>query len=594
MKHLKIFFSVLMFLLLLPLFSQSGSNLLKWNPATNAFPVIEGQAWPSEVKNPYDRLPARMENSVRKAVWHLSENSSGLLIRFRTNATRIVVKYSTGNKTFNMPHMPATGVSGLDLYAINCDGKTSWCRGEYSFGDTIQYNFNGLNPNEKYHRHGHEYRLYLPLYNSVKWMEISVPQGAEFIALPTRTEKPIVAYGTSITQGACASRPAMAWTAILGRKMDRPVINLGFSGNAYLEDEIINAMTEVDAKIYVLDCMPNMVDETRFSKEQIVERLCSAVNKLKTKRPHIPILLTEHEGYADGLITDKRRTDYQRTNEATKQAFQQLTNDGVKNLFLLTKEEINQPLDFSVDGTHPSDLGMQRYADAYELKIRGIINEPIGKISTTQPCTQLREPDNYNWEMRHFDHLKMNSVTPPEIVFFGNSITHFWGGDAGRKATGGDSWNKIMEPIGVQNFGCGWDRIENVLWRVYHDELDGYSAKQVLIKIGTNNLEMNTDEEIAEGLKFLVKAIQVRQPNAKVTMLAVLPRRNLETRVETLNKLIKKEFKPINVAFVDAGALFKLKNGKIDETLFSDGLHPNAEGYRRFGQFLKPILEMNK
>jgi lysophospholipase L1-like esterase len=151
-----------------------------------------------------------------------------------------------------------------------------------------------------------------------------------------------------------------------------------------------------------------------------------------------------------------------------------------------------------------------------------------------------------------------------------------------------------MEPLAVQNFGCGWDRIENVLWRVYHDELDGYSAKQVLIKIGTNNLEMNSNEEIAVGLKFLVKAIQMRQPNAKVTMLAILPRRKMETRVEALNKLLKKEFKKINIPFVDAGAVFKLKTGKIDETLFTDGLHPNAEGYRRFGKILKPILEKNK
>lgn len=572
-------------------FSQNNIPSFRWNPATNSFPVVEGQAWSNEVKSPYDRLPARMEYKVRKAVWQLSENSAGLLIRFRSNATNIKVRYTTTNKNYDMPHMSATGVSGLDLYALNCNGEVSWCRGSYDFSDTIQYAFNALNASEQYHKHGHEYRLYLPLYNSVKWIEISVPSDAEFVPLPARIEKPIVAYGTSITQGACASRPGMAWTAILGRKLDRPVINLGFSGNGQLEDALINAMTEIDAKIYVLDCMPNLTEAAKFSRDSIVSRICKSVHQLQAARPQVPILLTEHEGYADALITDKRRTDYQRTNEATKLAFQKLINDGVKNLYLLTKEEINQPLDFSVDGTHPTDLGMQRYADAYELKIRTIIHEPIGNSATTKPCTQLREPDNYDWVARHFERLKTNAVHAPEIVFFGNSITHFWGGNGtGGHANGADSWDGVMAPLGVQNFGCGWDRIENVLWRVYHDELDGFAAKQVLVKIGTNNLEMNTDEEIIDGLNLLVQGIQLRQPLAKITVLAILPRRNMEARVVNLNKKLKLTFKTSNVPFVDAGHLFKLRNGKIDESLFLDGLHPNAQGYGRFATFLKTVI----
>lgn len=587
----KLFIPLSLFLCLVSAISQTSKTVTCWNPATNPFPVIEGQAWTKEVKNSYDRLPARMETKVRKAVWQLSENSAGLLIRFRSNATSIKVRYTTSNKNYNMPHMSATGVSGVDLYALNCDGKISWCRGSYDFSDTIQYAFNGLNPSEQYHKHGHEYRLYLPLYNSVKWMEISVPSDAEFVPLPARNEKPIVAYGTSITQGACASRPGMAWTSILGRKLDRPVINLGFSGNGQLEDELINAITEIDAKLYILDCMPNLTDATKFSKDSIINRICRSVHKLQAVRPQVSILLTEHEGYADALMTDKRRTDYQRTNDATRLAFQKLTTEGVKNLYLLTKEEINQPLDFSVDGTHPTDLGMQRYADAYEQKIRTIIHEPVGNSSTTKPCTQLREPDNYDWVGRHFEHLKTNAAHAPEIVFFGNSITHFWGGNGTNgPSNGADSWDKVLAPLGVQNFGCGWDRIENVLWRVYHDELDGFTAKQVLVKIGTNNLELNTDEEIIEGLKLLVQGIQYRQPKAVVTVLAILPRRNMETRVANLNKKLKVQFKASKVPFVDAGQLFKLKNGKINESLFLDGLHPNAEGYGRLAAFLKPII----
>ena len=90
--------------------------------------------------------------------------------------------------------------------------------------------FLNLNANDGYHDRGREYRLYLPLYNQVTWMEVGVAKDVYFEPLPVRKEKPIVVYGTSIAQGACASRPGMAWTSILGRKMDRPLINLGFSG----------------------------------------------------------------------------------------------------------------------------------------------------------------------------------------------------------------------------------------------------------------------------------------------------------------------------------------------------------------------------
>jgi hypothetical protein len=151
-----------------------------------------------------------------------------------------------------MPHMPATGVSGVDMYAKNSVGDWLWLRGRYSFGDTIQYNFFEINPKDTYHENGREYHLYLPLYNSIKWLEIGYEDGTHFEPLPIRPEKPIVVYGTSIAHGACASRPGMAWASILERKMDRPLINLGFSGNGRLENEALDFISEIDAVLYVL------------------------------------------------------------------------------------------------------------------------------------------------------------------------------------------------------------------------------------------------------------------------------------------------------------------------------------------------------
>ena len=104
---------------------------------------------------------------------------------------------------------------------------------------------------------------------------------------------------------------------------------------------------------------------------------------------------------------------------------------------------------------------------------------PWATLTTTIPIIQNRDAKVYDWDQRHQEILAMNKVSPPRIVFLGNSITHFWGGEPKNSVINGeDSWNEMMRPLGVRNFGYGWDRIENVLWRVYHDELSGYNAAQ--------------------------------------------------------------------------------------------------------------------
>jgi hypothetical protein len=138
-------------------------------------------------------------------------------------------------------------VSGVDLYAIDSEGEWHSCAGKFSFKDTITYSFEKLKRNDNYHKLGREYRLFLPLYNTVRDLEIGVPDSCIFKPLPKMREKPIVVYGTSIAQGACASRPAMGWTNIISRHFDRPVINLAFSGNGQLEKELIDFINEIDA-----------------------------------------------------------------------------------------------------------------------------------------------------------------------------------------------------------------------------------------------------------------------------------------------------------------------------------------------------------
>lgn len=560
----------------------SQGKVFWWNPAESKFPVIEGQGWPGKVKSPFDRLPEEAEQKVRKEVWDLSLNPAGEVIRFRTNSDRILIHYGV-KEGFAMPHLSATGRSGVDLYAKNCDGDWLWCGAKYSFGDTVKYDYLNIDSSDRYHKLGREYRLYLPLYNTIKWLELGVAEGTIFEALPVRLEKPVVVYGTSIAQGGCASRPGMAWSCILERMLDRPVINLGFSGNGRLEKEILDLMAEIDAKIYVLDCLPNL-----GPRSELKDLIVTSVKKLKEKRPAVPVLLVDHAGYGDEKTAIENAKRVSGLNEANHQAFAQLMQEGLSGVYLLTREELGLGINSFVDGVHPTDLGMQEYALAYEKCLRGILNEPSGTISTTIPVTQCREPDKYDWEKRHENLLRQNAEKQPRICLFGNSIIHYWGGTTeGPVTRNSDVWNHDMESMGVRNFGFGWDRVENLLWRVYHEELDGYSCQKVALMIGTNNLGINTDREILDGLELLVKAVKARQPHASILLIGLFPRRSLEKRILSLNLQIARIAAEQRVEYADFGNILLTDEGKIDESLFSDGLHPNAEGYRR----LTPIIQ---
>lgn len=559
--------SFLLFLVAINLISQT-----KWyNPLESAFPVVQNRGWSDEIKSSYQRLPDRVKSVVRSRLWNLSQNSAGLAIHFYSNADKIEVRYGVSGG-YAMHHMPATGTSGVDLYAIDPDGNWRLVTDKYNFSDTITFTYNNIIEN-KYHKKGYEYRLFLPLYNSVTWMEIGVPESAEFSFIPLLKEKPIVVYGTSIAQGACASRPGMAWTNILSRKLDFPVINLGYSGNGPLEKVKIDLIKEIDASLIIYDGLPNMGNLT---DDEIKKRTAYAVSAIRDKG-NTPILITDHIGYLNDEMIAGGREVSERLNRASRMVFDSLKQAGVNNIYYLYKDSIDFPADGAVDYIHPNDLGMQVYADAYEKIVRHVLKMPIGKIVTTKPVSQRREPNIYEWKNRHRKKLEMIEDNSPVKVIIGNSITHYWNDEQGR-VNGRNSWNKFMEPNGFFNLGCGWDRIENVLWRVYHGELDGYNAEEVVVMIGTNNIGINTDEEIVEGLKFLLKQVEVRQPNAKIKVIGILPRRGHEERVNDLNKQIYSMSHDNGWSFIDVSDKLT-KNGEIDESFFTDGLHPNDKGY---------------
>lgn len=346
------------------------------NPATDERIQFYGQGWDHEdLKSPYDRLPSRAEGTVRDAVWGLSRNSTGIYLSFTTDAPQIVIRYQT-NPRYEMPHMPATGVSGLDLYVrgISRDNLL-WCRGQYSFKDTITYTYSSLNTRHPEMGRSYDYNLYLPLYNAVQWMEIGVPVENTLSATPTDDQKPVLVYGTSIAQGGCASRPAMGWTSIVQRGLDRPVINLAFSGNGRLESEVIALINEIDASMYILDCLPNLTNAEQYPDDELRKRIRESVLTLRKSHPESPILLAAHAGYSEDQVTRSRFESVNRVNRIQKEEFEKLRKEGVRLLYFLSQDDINMCMDCTVDGTHQTDLGMQYYAEAYLKKIGKILTK---------------------------------------------------------------------------------------------------------------------------------------------------------------------------------------------------------------------------
>ncbi len=315
---------------------------------------LEGTGW-HDAEQPYQRLPRRAKEAVPAAVWRLSKHTAGLCVRFTTNSTRIAATWDGGGA---MNHMAATGNSGLDLYQRR-DGRWVFCGvGRPQTSKTTADLARDL-PAEPT-----EYLLYLPLYNAVTELRIGVEPGATVARAPPRSSRPIVFYGTSITQGGCAARAGMCHPAILGRHLDREVINLGFSGAGKMEPAMADLLGELDPALYVLECLPNM------TTDMVRERVAPFVRHLREVRPATPILLVESP-------IDPTRNP---SNEVLRGIFDDLTAAGVRNLHYLSgASPLAGSENGTVDGVHPTDLGFARMAAAYEPELRNILDGVAGR-----------------------------------------------------------------------------------------------------------------------------------------------------------------------------------------------------------------------
>lgn len=338
------------------------ANDLKWYDIRDL--GLEGQGW-RDTESPYDRLPARAKSIVRPGVWDLSHHSAGLCVRFMTDSPSISARWTLRYPDFVMPHMPASGMNGLDLYA-KLKGKWTWAGVGIPNAPTTS-----LPLGKNYAPGLREYMLYLPLYNGVTSAAIGIETKASLAMAPRRAGRKaagFVVYGTSITQGGCACRSGMGYPELLARALDCHSVNLGFSGNGPLETELIRLMIELNPAAYILDCLPNM------SAAMVRERIEPAVHALQSAHPDTPIVLMENITYQLAPVQAPGMAGHEEKNIELKAAWQRLRKAGVKGLFyvpgakLLGSDNLG-----TVDGTHPTDVGFMRIAKVLESVVRKII-----------------------------------------------------------------------------------------------------------------------------------------------------------------------------------------------------------------------------
>ena len=267
---------------------------------------------------------------------------------------------------------------------------------------------------------------------------------------------------------------------------------------------------------------------------------------------------------------------------------------------------------YSVDGSEPDQRsGAGVYLAPITLPYKGVVKakayesssvaaatlEAQGGVatppSTVIPITQNRNWSSYDWVKRHETRCALVRELKPALVLIGDSITHQLGGDPTDKKS--VVWMKYFEPRKTVNLGFGWDRTENVIWRLQHGELDGAEPKVAVVMIGTNNRDINTPADIATGVRAICSEVHQRTPKTKILLLGVFPRGEKpdagRKKTEALNELLAAFNGQDGITFLDIGAKFLNPDGTISKEIMGDFLHPTAKGAEIWAEAMEPTLK---
>lgn len=454
---------------------------------------------------------------------------------------------------------------------------------------------------------------------------VPTPQGGmtrrhqEKVAAARAQKHDLLLIGDSITHNLDLPAYKQVWDQFFA---PRRALDLGYSGGR-TENILWNLqngeMENQTPKVAVLLIGTNNCDDANYrivhTPEQIAQGTQAIVRVLREKSPQTKILLLRifprTNVYKKGDV--ERGSARQRflTNQRASELVAKLA-DG-KMVHYLDVNHVFLRLDGSIDREmmpdqlHPSPKGALAWARAMEPKLSELMGDSsrdVARVANTAvvPTPKL-ENDSYDWYARHEAVLKAKDEVNPEIVMIGDSITHFWAGPPkGHTQRGPQAWKQLFGDRRVLNLGFGWDRTQNVLWRLDHGEFDGLHPRWVVINIGTNNFsstshaKASSPAQVVEGIRAICLRIRSKSPESHIVLMGVLPRGAkandpFRAKIAELNGLLPELGSAPAITVLDIGSRFLQADGELPRSLMSDFCHPTELGYAVWAAALKPVLQ---
>lgn len=340
-------------------FQKPLDPALEWHDCSET-QFLEGRGFPGQ-GNPFNRIPESQKPRMSDRAWELSQTSIGFNVRFKTDSDTLAVRWEFPEYVSALPYMSMIAHCGIDIYARgpkdkgwrHVNGGVSAGGNRSCFSGAVKWKW----------RPGDEAMIYLPMRTGPKSFAIGLKKGATFERAHEHiVDKPVVIYGTSIVNGGIVSRPGVAFTSVMGRFADVEVVNLGFSGVGFMELPMADLVADVDASLYILDCLPNM------NPERVEKNYEPFLRQLRKRRPDVPVILC-------GRCTPSERPVG--SEESMLRIYNRLREkepELVKNTYYLPGPDmLPHTDDCMADESHPSDWGHNHMGRVYAKKIQEIL-----------------------------------------------------------------------------------------------------------------------------------------------------------------------------------------------------------------------------
>jgi lysophospholipase L1-like esterase len=374
--------------------------------------------------------------------------------------------------------------------------------------------------------------------------------------------------------------------------------------------------------VVILEIGTNNIDEknypTRHTASQLAGGIETIIKLLRQKLPDTKIIVLRcFPGCYGGPNPTSHRAILERASDIVSKLA-----DG-KHVFYCDVNHVFLNLDGSIDHDmmndwlHPTPAGAKAWAQAMEPLLSELMGDrsldsEISSNSAIVPVPKL-ENDSYDWWKRHAEVLRIKDSINPQIILIGNSITHFWGGEPKlrysdgklRIPNGPKTWDSLFSGYRVLNLGFGWDRTQNVLWRLDRGELDGLHPNTVIINIGTNNTSqtanarINKASEIVEGIRSICLRVRSKVPGARIILMAVFPREQFPSDprrilIDEINNQLKSFATEQKIIYVDIGPNMVDANGVFLQGMTFDFCHPTEKGYQIWADGIRTLISEPK